>query len=216
MKSRLKEITSFIEDDYNEIWDTCCDHGKLGISLLNTTNVSKVHFVDCIPQIMDLLKSKLEKMGLLGTSRTMLHTITAEKIKLSHKKSLICICGVGSITAIQIITGLLNLNDLSEHDLILCVQYKTPKLRKFLIDRGFKVQKEMLCFEGKWAHEIMRIALNRGNEIDLIGTPMFDKDNSKHLSYITKSIKHYEKKSLTDISYKNILNLYNNLLKKYN
>ncbi len=208
MKKRLKDITDTIDDEYKEIWDTCCDHGKLGLSLLQNSDVDKVHFVDCVPGIMNVLKSKLETRGLLESSRIELHTMSAEEIKLSDAKSLICICGVGGETAVEIIQGLLKNNSLTNHDLILCVQYKTPILRKFLIASGFRVQKEKLCFEGKWAHEIMNISLGRGQEIDLIGKKMFDLTDSRHIGYISKSIKHYEKKSLVDSAYTEVLNLY--------
>lgn len=211
MKSRLNVITSMIESEYKEIWDTCCDHGKLGISLIKNTNKSLVHFVDCIPSIIDKLKNTLEVKGLLENPRVELHTKFAQDIRLGNNRSLICICGVGSETAIDIITGLLKNNDLTKHDIILSVQYKTPKLRKYLKECGFKLQKEVLCFEGKWGHEIMRISLNSGDEINIVGKSMFKNPTKKHNLYLKKSIIHYKKKSLINDSYLEILNQYTSI-----
>lgn len=212
MKSRLSEIVNFVEKEYQEIWDTCCDHGKLGLTLFEIYKDTKIHFVDCIPEIMDKLEMQLAKQDLLSSPRIELHTKNAEDIKLSDEKSLICICGIGGIKAIEIISGLMRKNDLRGHDIILCVQYRTPKLRRFLRNSGFKVQKEMLCFEGKWAHEIMRISLDIGNDICTVGSPMFKLDRKDHINYITKSIKHYQKKCLIDKSYEEVLNLYRKVI----
>ncbi|MGL1890397.1 MAG: tRNA (adenine(22)-N(1))-methyltransferase TrmK [Spirochaetaceae bacterium] len=211
MKTRLKYITGFIETEYDEIWDTCCDHGKLGIYLLQNSRVKIVHFVDCIPSIMSNLKTKLDKINSIDSSRFTVQLLNAEEIKLTGNRALVCICGVGSETAKDIITGLLKNNNLLGHDIILSVQNRTPELRSFLKLAGFKIQKELLCFEGKWAHEIMRISLDRGDEIDLIGKTMFNKNDNKHLEYIDKSIKHYTKKSSTNPLFKEYLDLYKNL-----
>lgn len=211
MKTRLNELLSMIEANYLEIWDTCCDHGKLGISILENSNVEKVHFVDCVPDIMVKLESQIKSLGYYNSPRVELHTLNAEDIKLSERKSLICICGVGGVTAIDILESLLKYNDLNNHDILLCVQYKIPRLRRFLIESGFKVQKEMLCFEGKWAHEVMRISLNSGYEMDLVGTPMFNTDDKNHQTYLSKSIKHYKKKSHVNSEFKEILDLYQNI-----
>lgn len=211
MRTRLNELINMVEDHYYEVWDTCCDHGKLGISILNNRKVKKVHFVDCVPEIMTNLESKIKGLGHYNSPRVELHTLKAEDIILSDRKSLICICGVGGVTAIDIIGALLKHNDLNNHDILLCVQYKTPRLRRFLMESGFKAQKEMLCFEGKWAHEIIRISLGSGYEIDLVGTPMFNKDNKKHLKHLNKSIEHYIKKSANNKEYKVILDLYKSI-----
>ncbi len=211
MKTRLKYITDLIEKDYEQIWDTCCDHGKLGISLLKNSSVKTVHFVDCVPGIIDKLKLKLSKLGLLESSRVKVHLKMAEEIHLENDSSLICICGVGGETAIDIVRGLLKNNNLFGHDILFSVQYRTPELRMFLKDYGFRVQKEILCFEGKWAHEIIRVSINNGDEIDLIGSGMFNLDDEKHLSYIKKTIKHYTKKNNTGSEYQKVLELYKKL-----
>lgn len=202
MKSRLHEIKKMITNNYYEIWDTCCDHGKLGLELLNSTNAKKIHFVDCIPSIMESLQSKLEKLELTDSQRIELHTKQAEKIRLSSERSLICICGVGSLTAIEIISGILKNNFIANHDIILCVQHKTPKLRQFLIDNGFKLLQELLCFEGKWAHEILKVSKNSGSDIDLVGTSMFDMSDERHKKYIQMQIKLYENKQYSDTAKK--------------
>jgi tRNA (adenine22-N1)-methyltransferase len=212
MKTRLEVITSLLGNDYKEIWDTCCDHGKLGISILQNTQIPKVHFVDCVPEIIDRLRVKLDRMSLIESKRLELHCKMAEDIKVSDKRSLICICGVGGVTAIDIITGLLKNNQLNKHDLLLSVQYKTPRLRRFLNINGFKVIKEVLCFEGKWGHEIIKISKNRGDEIDLIGSNMFIKSNELHKKYILKSITHYTKKCVVNSDYLEILKRYKKLL----
>lgn len=208
MRTRLNEILSMIGEQYDEIWDTCCDHGKLGISILERNLANRVHFVDCIPSIMLTLEAKLLKSITTCRSKYKIHTLMAEDIVLPNNKSLICICGVGGITAINIIKGLLLSNDLLNKDILLCVQYKIPKLRRFLKEAGFKLQDEKLCFEGKWAHEILKVSREGGSEIDLVGSSMYDLKNNKHLTHLNNSIEHYTKKAAVSEEYRDILDTY--------
>lgn len=212
MKRRLTYITNLIERDYDDVWDICCDHGKLGISLLTNKKINKVHFVDCIPSIIDNLNSKLLKMDLLDSSNLEVHLSLGEDLIIDNTNTLVCICGVGGETAIEIMTGLLNNNDLSNTDILLSIQYRTVELRKFLLDNFFKMKKELICFEGKWAHQIFMVSLKHGEKIDLIGKHMFNKEDPLHLNFIQKNIIHYTKKSVTDDKLISIVNLYKDLL----
>lgn len=208
MSSRLRDIKSLLEDEYEEIWDTCCDHGKLGLLFLNSPKVNKIHFIDCVPGIIKKLELKLKKNNLEKNSKLTLNCIDAGLIQLTKNKSLICICGVGGETAIEITKKLLTNNQLKNHDIIYCVQYHTFELREFLIKEGFKSKKELLCFEGKWAHEILLVNQSHGIPIDSVGKNIFNLSNTQHDNHLKKIITHYENKSLNDPSCQNIKKRY--------
>lgn len=197
-----------ISDDYVEIWDTCCDHGYLGIALLKKNERGKIHFVDCVASIMQQLEKKFRGWDIIPSARIELHTLAAENISLAPEKSLICICGVGGETAIEIIQGLGRNHNMAMHDILICVQHHQHSLRQFLIEANYKSKGEILCKDGKWFYEIMLINSCSGGDIDLVGQAMFDLLNVDHQYYLSQQVKHFEKKVLHDKQYIEVLNCY--------
>jgi len=185
---KLEKLFELIPNGYEVIWDTCCDHGKLGLACLEKEKAKKVIFVDQVPGIMKALEAKLTKIGELSPNRHELQTIPAQKIQLEKKKNLICICGVGGEETIDIIKNLRG-----EFDLLLSPQYHLFEVRRFLNDLGFKLIKEELCFEGKFGRELLFVSKSAVENIDPIGRELFDLTNEKHLSYVNGIIEHLKK-----------------------
>lgn len=50
-----------ISGHYDHIWDCCCDHGLLGMLLLERSAARQVHFVDCVPSLMQALELRLQR-----------------------------------------------------------------------------------------------------------------------------------------------------------
>ena len=50
-----------ISGHYDHIWDCCCDHGLLGMLLLERSAARHVHFVDCVPSLMQALELRLQR-----------------------------------------------------------------------------------------------------------------------------------------------------------
>ena len=61
ISKRLKAINQLVPDGYDHIWDCCCDHGVLGMLLLERKAAPTVHFVDQVPAIMALLEARLQQ-----------------------------------------------------------------------------------------------------------------------------------------------------------
>ncbi|MBP6518478.1 tRNA (adenine(22)-N(1))-methyltransferase TrmK [Shewanella sp.] len=61
ISQRLQQIDSMITGHYDHIWDCCCDHGLLGMLLLERSAARHVHFVDCVPSLMQALELRLQR-----------------------------------------------------------------------------------------------------------------------------------------------------------
>jgi len=205
---RLSDIFNLIDFEYSQVWDLCCDHGKLGLALLESKKTKLIHFVDQVPSIISDLDKKIQKIKELDSEQYTLNTLNAENVILKDNNSLICICGVGGDVAIKIIDSLMKNNDLNNHDILISAQYHMYDLRSFLITNNFKLKKQMLSFEGKWGYELLLIRKNEGLDIDPIGKDLIEIEDKRHLSYLNKLISHYENRSRKDEVAKKVLNLY--------
>ncbi|MBW3530864.1 tRNA (adenine(22)-N(1))-methyltransferase TrmK [Shewanella sp. NKUCC06_TVS] len=61
ISQRLQQIDCMITGHYDHIWDCCCDHGLLGMLLLKRNVARQVHFVDCVPSLMQALELRLQR-----------------------------------------------------------------------------------------------------------------------------------------------------------
>lgn len=59
--SRLSHLANMVEPPYTTIWDCCCDHGLLGMSLLRDQRADEVIFVDVVEDILATLKTSLKQ-----------------------------------------------------------------------------------------------------------------------------------------------------------
>ena len=53
LSKRLNAINSLITQSYDIVWDCCCDHGFLGMALLERGIAKQINFVDIIPELME-------------------------------------------------------------------------------------------------------------------------------------------------------------------
>lgn len=192
---KLQKIFELITPEYSEVWDTCCDHGKLGMAVLESNKSNVVHFVDQVPSIINELENKLLNIASLTRERYKLHGCPAENLQVSSSgKTLICICGVGGEVVIKIMQSLLKNNDLAHCDFLLSPQYHLFEVRRFLKEKGFNLKKEELSFEGKFGRELLLVSLSEGEEIDPIGSKLFDSSDERHQNYLKNIVSHLEKK----------------------
>ncbi len=61
LSNRLQTLHSLVSNDYQHIWDCCCDHGFLGVQLLSDNKAPQIHFVDIVPSLMNELEGKLTR-----------------------------------------------------------------------------------------------------------------------------------------------------------
>ncbi len=185
---KLESLFKLIPMNYDVIWDTCCDHGHLGLACLENNKAGKVIFVDQVPKIIEELSLKLDKIAGLSRERYELQSIPAQEIILENKNNLVCISGVGGEEVIVIIK---NLN--GKFDLHISPQYHLFEVRRFLNDIGFKMIKEELRFEGKFGRELLYLSKDGPFKIDPIGKDLFDLKDERHLNYIKGITQHLKR-----------------------
>ena len=188
-EKRLDILSKIPDREYTDIWDTCCDHGKLGYKLIRQFPNAKIHFNDIVPHIVEKLKIKLYNVP---NERYTLNTLDARDIRVSNDNTLIYICGIGGKMAIEIVNDLVD-NNAHHIDLILCTHYHQYELRESLRDLNFNLIRSDLIIHQGQQYETIYISRNRGSEIPRFSEELFDKDCDKSTSYFQKSMNHYKK-----------------------
>lgn len=187
-EKRLDIISNYPDREYSDIWDTCCDHGKLGEGLIQHFPKSIIHFNDIAPHIVKKLESKLKN---ISRERYTLNTLDARKIKIRNDNTLIYICGIGGKLAIEIVNSLVNENTYN-FELILCTHYHQCELRKFLRNNNFKlVRSELIDHQGR-QYETIYVSRSRGHSIPPFSEELFNNKCLKSKAYFKKVMLHHE------------------------
>ncbi len=188
-EKRLDIISTIPDREYTDIWDTCCDHGKLGSKLFRQFPNAKIHFNDIVPGIISKLEHKLRKVP---RELYTLNAMDARLIKVKNSTTLICICGIGGKMALEIIEELVKSN--SHHfELLICTHYHQIELRESLINLSFKLIRSELIVHQKQHYEMIYISRERGNAIPPLSQELYNKESPESIDYFKKSMKHFEK-----------------------
>ena len=215
---RLQSIANTIKNPYHHIWDTCCDHGYLGMSLLSTYPSSTIHFVDISAHIMKGVENGLSTQAhsqQLPYKNWQCHTISVNDLPLDQYQGchLIIIAGVGGDLAAEFIQQLTaRFGDLAL-EFIICPVHHTFTLRQQLIALDYTLIDESLISENKRFYELIYVSFSGEREISKTGELMWDLEDAEHLEYLNKTIIHFEKKARVDPGrYQGILDDYKKLV----
>jgi tRNA (adenine22-N1)-methyltransferase len=238
ISSRLQKIDSMIIANYQSIWDCCCDHGLLGLTLLKRKAASTIHFVDIVPSLTSQLESLLKQHFSAEDfiQRWQVHCTDVIKIPLTAQdKQLIIIAGVGGELIIQFIESLLNkFREMSltkptiEVEFILCPVHYNYQVRQALIKSNCLLVNEYIVTENKRSYEIIHVRKEFSilanppdplNEISSTGNTMWDLSIKSHQQYLTETISHYRRmllsaKSNEQIAINHIIEQYTSLSSK--
>jgi tRNA (adenine22-N1)-methyltransferase len=204
-----------ITSDYDHIWDCCCDHGYLGMSILNQQLNAKVHFVDIVPELMLDLDNKLtaysKNVSKIDSNTWQTHCIDIKTLPLESYsgKHLIIIAGVGGTQASEFVSALCELCDKHPHleiDFLLCPVRKLYELRQQLITLKLELKSEVLVEENHQFYELILVSKPtatadnhkvQAKTINTVGNQLWHCHNPLELkqaqSYLTKNLKHYQK-----------------------
>ena len=226
--SRLAHIFQWLEEEapYDELWDLCCDHGRLGLHIHQTQSNTRVHLVDVVPSIIDILQDKYKT---LEDGRLFFKLASAEDISLADvQRQAIVIAGVGGATIIEILEGILrnnlalleNLRRLTHDninqstsgpclgrpclDLILSPNTHIFELRRYLKNSPFNLVKEAFVSERRYYHEHLFLRLGHQDQLgNTADDDILASDTGKSLwQPFTKEKKRYIEKRI--MRYKNI------------
>jgi tRNA (adenine22-N1)-methyltransferase len=181
ISQRLQLLDDMVTQPYDHIWDCCCDHGLLGLTLLQRQAADTIHFVDCVPSIMSELTTVLERfftttgthnqnaswqvhcedVGMLSILEKITSTDNPSTESLSVSKPtahLVIIAGVGGEQTAELVTKILNNHPNQKLEFLLCPVHYHYHLRKRLQQLNCSLIAEKLLCENKRFYELIHVA----------------------------------------------------------
>jgi len=199
ISKRLDKINNMITNQYDHIWDCCCDHGQLGIKLLARKAASKIHFVDVVAPLMTELETKLQRFFSVNPAHKNWQVYCLDVAQLpientcKNSKQLIIIAGVGGDLLVELVNSIIKNHPEHNLEFLLCPVHHHYKVRTSLNELGFGLIDETLIRENKRFYEILHISKSVNNAIHPVGSSMWDFTRKDDTDYLTKTIKHYQR-----------------------
>lgn len=194
MKTRLsKRLSSLFEQipsGYDAIWDLCCDHGRLGMALLESGRAPVVHFNDRVASIMTDLKQQLVRFGAVNYQ---LHPVPAEQLQLPVQgRHLLVLAGVGDELSVRIITALCRQLPAQQLDWLISPANNLFQVRDFLQRQDFGLFDEGLVFDKGRGYEWLYVSQDRNRARPDIDnpTPCWKPNQAEHRRHLSKLLRH--------------------------
>ncbi|EPJ44998.1 MAG: hypothetical protein OFPI_38270 [Osedax symbiont Rs2] len=202
ISKRLQTIDSLVTKNYQHIWDCCCDHGQLGMTLLKRGAAEQLHFVDRVPSIMAQLSLTL-KQQFPVQQQWRVHTLDVLDLPLDEvalgQSQLIIIAGVGGELSQRMVEHLLAKFPGHNLEFLLCPLRHQYKLRSALQKLPLLLHNEILIKESKWYYEIIHLLKSceastvGDNLIQARGSLMWDNATALQHNYLQQTINHYQR-----------------------
>ncbi|RZG07821.1 SAM-dependent methyltransferase [Pseudoalteromonas sp. CO348] len=188
---RLQTLHDVVTEDYQHIWDCCCDHGQLGAQFLDSSQ-AHIHFVDVVPALIAKVKLDLARFFPEAETRYSLYTQDVATLPLAQYsgRQLVIIAGVGGDLTAELMTSLCcNLRD--EVDFLLCPVHHHYTLRQTLQSLPLKLTYESLVEENRRIYEVLYLTSGKtGTAITPLGEAIWQQGTlSKR--YLEKTLDHY-------------------------
>lgn len=145
----------------DRVADVGCDHGYLGIHLLQSGIAASVIESDVAPGPLDSARRNAAKYG--TQDRTSFFLSDGVQSIPRDFDTLVC-AGMGGDTMISILSAAPWLCS-SRYRLILQCQSKRPELRRYLSDHGFAICRETLAQDGKFLYPVMEVRYAPGQAL---------------------------------------------------
>ena len=152
LSKRLMACCGFVAQG-DRVADIGCDHGYLGIYLLTNNIASSVIAADINQQPLDSALCNARKFGTAGKMRFYL----SDGVRNIPRDFDTMVCaGMGADTIISILSSAPWLQCV-DYRLILQCQSKTPTLRKFLSESGWRITEESILRDGRFLYTVMEV-----------------------------------------------------------
>lgn len=152
LSGRLLACCNFIAPG-DRVADIGCDHGYLGIYLLKNNIASAVIASDINQGPLQSAVRNSEKFGV--RDRMSFHLSDGVKDIPRDFDVLVC-AGMGGDTIVSILSDAPWLKS-SQYRLILQCQSKTPMLRRFLSENGWRITEESVLRDGRFLYTVMEV-----------------------------------------------------------
>ena len=155
ISSRLLACTEFVSPG-DRVADIGCDHGYLGLYLLQKGIAKSVIASDIKEGPLQSARRNAEKFGL--TDKISFHLSNGAQNIPRDFDALVC-AGMGADTMISILEAAPWLKSES-YRLILQCQSKTPALRRYLSENGWHITRESVLKDGRFLYTVMEVLWN--------------------------------------------------------
>ena len=160
LSQRLLTCCTFVRPG-DRVADVGCDHGYLGIHLLQTGLASSVIASDVNEKP---LQSAVVNAVRYGVKEKMSFYLSDGVRNIPRDFDCLVCAGMGADTMISILEAAPWLRN-SRYRLILQCQSKRPALRAYLAQAGFSITRETLARDGKFIYTVMEVTYGPGTEI---------------------------------------------------
>ena len=190
LSDRLLACAGFVKKG-SRVADIGCDHGYLGIYLLTQGIATSVIESDVAE---GPLQSAMRNAMKYGTrNKTSFYLSDGVQNIPRDFDTMVC-AGMGADTIMSIIAHAYDdwLAD-PKYTLILQCQSKRPELRRWLYDKGFRINRETLAKDGKFVYSIMEVVFDPGQPLSLAESylsPALLEDNHPLLPEYYERVKH--------------------------
>ncbi len=152
LSNRLYACCSFVQPG-DRVADVGCDHGYLGIYLLQKGIARSVIASDINEKPLDSARHNAVKFGV---DDKMTFLLSGGVRHIPHNFDTLVCAGMGADTIMTILSDAPWLRD-SKYRLILQCQSKRRELRQYLHQRGYAIRRETLAQDGKFIYPVMEV-----------------------------------------------------------
>lgn len=152
LSDRLLACCKFVAPG-DRVADIGCDHGYLGIYLLKNGIASAVIASDINE---GPLKSAVRNSEKFGVRDRMTFYLSDGVRNIPREFDTLVCAGMGGDTTISILSAAQWLQN-TQYRLILQCQSKTPMLRRYLSDTGWRIAEEQVLRDGKFLYTVMEV-----------------------------------------------------------
>ena len=152
LSARLQTCCNFIVPG-DRVADIGTDHGYLGIWLLQQGIARSVIAADIVPGPLSAAKNNAVKFGFADQMEFYLSD-GVQSIPRDFD-TLVC-AGMGGDTMISILSAAPWLKD-NNYRMVLQCQSKTPLLRRYLSDNGWRITEETALKDGRFVYTVMEV-----------------------------------------------------------
>lgn len=152
LSARLQACCNFICPG-DRVADIGTDHGYLGIWLLEQGIASSVIAADIVPGPLSAAKNNAAKFGF--ADRMEFYLSDGVQSIPRDFDTMVC-AGMGGDTMISILSAAPWLKD-NKYRLVLQCQSKTPMLRRYLSDNGWRITEESALKDGRFIYTVMEV-----------------------------------------------------------
>ncbi len=160
LSPRLQVCRDFVAPG-ERVADIGCDHGYLGISLIQENIASFVIASDIRPKP---LESAVQNAKRFGVEDKMAFYLSDGAQNIPRDFDTLVCAGMGGDTMVSILENAPWLKDY-KYRLILQCQTRAHTLRKYLSDNGWRITEETLVRDGKFLYTVMEIYFEPGHPL---------------------------------------------------